>query len=229
MPSSRAEWEERISELVVEAQQHKRTYVEPIGMFMVYIHPNVFSPKYQPESLWYAANISSIVPRGSSFLEIGVGSGLVSMYAAASGAIVKGVDVNPDAVQTTQKNFQENNLKGTFDVSDVFDNVLGTFDFIFWNHPWQFDSAVREELKSEKTLDEDYKLLTRFIAEAGNYLTTSGSILLGTSCYADSKRIEDIFSQNGYSHKSVEKGERPSGKGVTEEYYIIQLRHARLF
>lgn len=223
MASSRPEWEKRISELITESKKHETTYLERIGQFSVYIHPTVYSPKYFPETLWFGENLPAIV-QGNSFLEVGVGSGLVSLHLAASGSTVVGVDINPDAVETARKNFRANGQTGSFFVSDVFENVSGTFDYLFWNHPWQIDASIPQELKSEKTFDEDYRLLKRFVSEAKNYLAEDGSVLLGTSFYADLDAMTAIFEANGFAHKIACQGQRSIGKGVTEEYYIIQLQ-----
>ncbi|PHH92008.1 hypothetical protein CDD83_9376 [Cordyceps sp. RAO-2017] len=225
MASPRNEWEVRISELITESKKHEATYLEQIGEFQVYIHPSVYSPKYFPETLWYGTHLPSIV-RGASFLEIGIGSGLISLHLAASGSEVSGVDINPNAVDVTRKSFKTNGRTGNFYVSDIFDNVSGTFDFIFWNHPWQFDASVTQELKSEKTFDEGYRLLKRFISQAKDFLNPGGSILLGTSAYADLDAMASICEANGYSHDVIQKGKRSIGKNITEEYYIIELRPA---
>ncbi|KDQ09375.1 hypothetical protein BOTBODRAFT_37128 [Botryobasidium botryosum FD-172 SS1] len=223
MATERGQWEKRISELIVESKQHQTTYFEKIGNFGIYIHPTVYSPKYFPETLWYAEHLPPIVG-GKSFLEVGVGSGLISVSVAASGSAVSGVDINPHAVETTKQNFEANGQSGTIVVSDVFDNVSGRFDFIFWNHPWQNDARIPEELKSEKTFDSGYRLLRRFIAQAQDHLTEEGAVLLGTSYYADLETMKGIYEENGYAHECICQGQRSIGKDVTEEYYIIQLR-----
>lgn len=216
MASLRKEWERRISELIVESRKHNTTYFELIGNFGVYIHPTVYSPKYFPETLWYGENLPSII-QGKSFLESALAR--VSFLSA-----VAGVDINPDAVQITQKNFEANHQVGTFVLSDIFDSVSGTYDFIFWNHPWQIDATIPQELKSEKTFDEGYRLLKRFVAQAKGYLTDNGSILLGTSYYADLASMVAIYAANGYTHDVLQQGQRSIGNGVREEYYIVQLR-----
>ncbi|RCI12123.1 hypothetical protein L249_0712, partial [Ophiocordyceps polyrhachis-furcata BCC 54312] len=223
MASPRADWEGRISELINESKKHEATYSDQIGGYTVHIHPTVYSPKYFPETLWYGENLPPIV-RGRSFLEVGIGSGLISLCVAASGSTVTGVDINPHAVEVARKNFEANGQKGSFLVSDVFDSVSGKFDFIFWNHPWQVDASVPKELKTEKTFDQGYRLLKRFISQAKDYLEPDGSVLLGTSAYADLKAMEAIYSANGYSHNVIQQGTRSIGKGITEEYYIIELR-----
>lgn len=159
-----------------------------------------------------------------SFLEVGVGSGLNTVAVAASGSTVWGVDINPNAVETTRKNLEVNGLKGTVVLSDIFDKVEGRFDVIFWNHPWQYDSAVPSQLKSEKTLDSEYKLLRRFIGEAKDYLTDKGVVLLGTSAYANREAIYQIAKKAGFAHKELLRGQESIGEGVVEEYYILELK-----
>ncbi|EFY84166.1 hypothetical protein J3459_008254 [Metarhizium acridum] len=225
MASSRQDWEKRISDLINEAKKHQEAYSEQVGYFQLQIHPSVYSPKYFPETLWYGQNLPSIV-KGGSFLEIGVGSGLISLHLAASGSKVVGADINPFAVETTQQNFSRNQQEGTFIVSDIFDKIDGRFDFIFWNHPWQIDASVPDELKTEKTFDLGYQLLQRFVAESANYLTENGKVLLGTSSFADLEAIRSIVGKGNESLEIVRTGLGHLGRGVTEEYYIVQIQQS---
>jgi 16S rRNA G1207 methylase RsmC len=223
--ANRRDWLRRISEITDDANRHQDEYSATVGDFTIYIHPSVFSPKYFKETQWYAENLPTIV-NGKSFLEIGVGSGLVSLSVAASGSSrVVGVDINPEAVKIAQKNFEVNGMKnGTFIVSDVYETVMGRFDFIFWNHPWQNSLGnITDQLKCEHTFDEDYHHLASYIAEAKKYLTPGGRILLGTSAFADRMAMDQIFTEYGYMRKTLTSGERDIGKGVHEEYYIIEV------
>lgn len=221
--SPRDVWEKRISELIDQAQQHQSPYTETFGPHTIMIHPSVYSPKYFPETWWYAQHLPPIVNKGS-FLEVGVGSGLTSLSVAAAGSPVFGVDINREAVNVTQSNFEINHQKGTFVVSNIYQNVKGKFDFIYWNHPWQHDSNIPLQLKSEKTLDSEYQLLRRFVGEAHAYLTEKGVILLGTSAYANHEATVHIARENGYSCQELARGNESIGKGVFEEYYILELK-----
>jgi methylase of polypeptide subunit release factors len=223
--ANRRDWLQRISELTDDANRHDEEYSTTINNFTVYIHPSVFSPKYFKETQWYAENLPAIVNE-KSFLEVGVGSGLVSLSVAASGSSrVLGIDINPEAVKVAQKNFEANGIKnGTFLVSDIYETVTGRFDFIFWNHPWQNSLAnITDQLKCEHTFDADYRHLTTYIVEAKDYLTPGGRILLGTSAFADREAMDRIFVEHGYMRKTLRSGKRDIGKGVFEEYYIIEV------
>jgi 16S rRNA G1207 methylase RsmC len=223
--ANRRDWLRRISEITDDANRHQDEYSATVGDFTIYIHPSVFSPKYFKETQWYAENLPAIV-NGKSFLEVGVGSGLVSLSVAASGSSrVFGVDINPEAVKIAQKNFEANGMKnGAFAVSDIYENVTGRFDFIFWNHPWQNSlTNITDQLNCEHTFDEDYRHLTTYISEAKNYLTPGGRMLLGTSAFADREAMDEIFAEHGCIRKTLTSGKRDIGKGVFEEYYIIEV------
>ncbi|KAG0012553.1 hypothetical protein BGZ80_011664 [Entomortierella chlamydospora] len=222
----RQRWEESIALLIQKAQSHKDVYNTNINGFLVYIHPNVYSPKYFPESSWYARNLQKIV-NGRSFLEVGVGSGIISMHVAKTGSTVYGVDVNPDAVDITRKNFEANSLEADVRLSDLYSSLdpETRVDFIFWNHPWQYSSAIVSELKSEKTFDEGYSALTRYIAEGHRYLNDGGAIMIGTSCYANLEAVDAIASKYGYQVLTEVQGIEKLEDGTEEVYYILRLKH----
>ncbi|KAF8978625.1 CorA metal ion transporter [Entomortierella lignicola] len=220
----RKRWEESIALLIHKAQSHEEVYSVNINKFLVYIHPNVYSPKYFPESSWYAKNLQQIV-NGRPFLEVGVGSGIISLHVAKTGSNVYGVDINPDAIEITRKNFEANGLKADVRLSDLYSNLdpETRVDFIFWNHPWQYSSTIVAELKSEKTFDEGYSALTRYIAEGHRYLNDGGAILIGTSCYANLEAVNSIASRHGYNVLTEVQGIEKLEDGTEEVYYILRL------
>ncbi|KAG0315919.1 hypothetical protein BG000_005044 [Podila horticola] len=226
MDTNRSAWEGSISELIRMAESHKDVYTITVNDLNLSIHPNVYSPKYFPESCWYAQNLEGIV-QGKDFLEIGVGSGIISLQVARTGSNVFGVDINADAVAITRKNFKMNGLKADIRLSDLYAALEpGTkVDYIFWNHPWQISSAVIKELRTEKTLDEGYKALSRYVKEGHKYLKENGAILIGTSCYADWDSLGRIASAHGYMTVVAAQGESRLVDGTIEVYYILRLEN----
>ncbi|KAF9343687.1 hypothetical protein BGX34_006491, partial [Mortierella sp. NVP85] len=221
----RPRWESSISQLLSKANAHTSVYsMITTNSLTIHIHPNVYSPKYFPESTWYARHLQSLV-QGKEFLEVGVGTGIISLYVAQTGSNVHGVDINPDAVEISRKNFEANGLKADLRVSDLFSSLDKNLrvDYVFWNHPWQYSSHVVEELRSEKTLDEGYKALTRYIAEGHRYLKEGGAILIGTSCFANLDAVNAIAHKHGYAVKVEVQGAEKLEDGTEEVYYILRL------
>ncbi|KAF9291010.1 hypothetical protein BGZ68_005431 [Mortierella alpina] len=221
----RSHWEGSIAKLIKQALSHHEVYTVTINGLSISIHPNVYSPLYFPESAWYAQQLEGIV-NGKTFLEVGVGSGIIALHVARTGSKVYGVDINPDAVAITQKNFEMNGFEGDIRQSDLFIALdHGTkVDYIFWNHPWQISSTVVEELRTEKTLDKGYEALSSYIRDGHTYLNDGGSILIGTSCYADLDSLNHIALRYGYGAVVVAaQGESHLADGTREIYYILRL------
>ncbi|KAK5828403.1 S-adenosyl-L-methionine-dependent methyltransferase [Linnemannia elongata] len=287
--TERLAWEDSISRLLQKALSHTTTYTVPnISNFKVSVHPNVYSPKYFPESKWYGQQLENLVKPGQVFLEVGVGSGIVAMHVARAGGKVKGVDINPDAVEIAKRNFWQNRLdsrgggvkamaeartdnsyssasyspsqslwelnaaatgtartdsgsdtekdqnrdleeplqEADIRVSDLYSALPrgSKFHYIFWNHPWQNSTSIVKELQTEKTLDEGYRSLSRYMAQGREYLYEGGEILIGTSCYADLGALNVLAEENGFRTEVAREGKSLLEDGTTEEvYYILRL------
>jgi len=86
------------------------------------------------DTLLLAENIE--IHSGDKVLEIGCGTGYVSITAALAGAEVEGVDINPDAVELSTKNAMLNGVSARFFLSDIFEDVSGSYDVIMFNPPY---------------------------------------------------------------------------------------------
>jgi len=73
---------------------------------------------------------------GERALEIGCGSGLVSLHLAKAGATVTAVDVNFEAAICAKAAAGLNGLRLEVIRSDLFQNVQGCFDLIVFNPPY---------------------------------------------------------------------------------------------
>jgi len=71
--------------------------------------------------------------RGRTVLDVGCGAGVDLARFARGGAEVTGVDVSPSAVELARQNFEQQGLRGRFDVADGEQLPLAdnTFDLVF--------------------------------------------------------------------------------------------------
>ncbi|HKM14182.1 MAG TPA: methyltransferase, partial [Candidatus Methanomethylophilaceae archaeon] len=67
------------------------------------------------------------VKPGESVLEMGCGSGIVSLHCAKMGAKVTAGDINSAAVELTKRNALSNNLKVDVVLTNVYESISGTF------------------------------------------------------------------------------------------------------
>lgn len=76
------------------------------------------------------------VEEGERILEIGCGSGVVSIHCARNGCVVTSGDINPKAVALTKKNAADNGVDIDVLETDVYSNIEGRFDTIVFNLPY---------------------------------------------------------------------------------------------
>ena len=99
-------------------------------------------------------------------LDLGTGSGVNGIVAAARSSDVVAVDVNPSAVECARKNAELNGVGSRCGVreSDLFENVTGRFDLIVFDPPFRWFRP--RDLYERGTADENYETLTAFFRQA---------------------------------------------------------------
>jgi release factor glutamine methyltransferase len=101
------------------------------------IPPEVFHPGFFSSTHFLLQHMDKFPLDGKSILELGAGSGLISMYAAKKGGLVTSTDINPVAVKNLIVNSSANDVSLNIIQSDLFENVpASTFDLILINPPY---------------------------------------------------------------------------------------------
>lgn len=119
-------------------------------------------------------------------LEIGPGTGAISITAAYKGAKkILAVDINPDAVRNTQANIDLHHMKDKVEVrrGNLYEPVQPDerFDTIFWNTPFGFVEANAVPDLEKAVYDPNYKSTETFIKGAQQHLKEGGRVLIGFS------------------------------------------------
>lgn len=174
-----------------------KKFVQLVGVFPV----DEFA-----DTEFFTKNLT-IIP-GEDFLEIGVGSGVTSIFASLKGAKVVGVDINPIAIENSKRNatlhgLDENQIE--LYISDVYSNVPNKlFDTIYWNVPFCYSQVKKLTLLQKAVFDYKYQSLENFIENSKNYLKPNGRLIIGFSNYWGlSDKLISILYSSGYSKIKV--------------------------
>ena len=171
-------------QILEESRKEATSYKTVVAGREFIVLPNVFSPKYFNDTELFAQHLP--VVKGEVVLEIGPGTGAISVTAIFKGAKkVVAIDINPDAVRNTEENIRLHGLQGVAEVreGDLYSalKVGEKFDTIFWNTPFGLVEDENIPDLEKAVFDPGYKSTKRFVKEAEQHLELNGRILIGFS------------------------------------------------
>lgn len=188
-----------------KVESHTEPYETDVFGVAITVLPGVMSPKYDWAGLymikWLPEDLS-----GQDVLEIGPGTGLVSVFAGLRGArSVTAADINPVAVENTNMNLEKHSIANSKAViSDVFDALKGnTYDTIIFNLPYH-DGAPKNDLE-KGVIDEGYAAMTKFCKEVKTMLNDGGKIYLGFSQSGNVERLKEVLEKNSIRIEAFEE------------------------
>ena len=189
-----------------------------MGKFEIETDDLVYIPS--DDTFLLAENLE--IKKGQSVLEIGTGSGLVSMYASLLTDDVTATDINYNALELAEKNFKLNNINTIrLEFGDMFEPVKNEkFDVILFNTPYlptDSDDIINDDLNYafDGGLD-GRKVIDRFINQVSNHLNDKGIVQIIQSSLSDNDRTLDMFDRNGFVAEIAE-----SEKFFFEEIVLI--------
>ena len=204
----------------------------PSGLQIVTILPNtVYNPREDTDLLAESIFLRGRV-EGKCLFEIGVGSGVVSLFSANLGWKVSGCDINPLAVACTRELLKKNDI-GFDSISEGgpgYENPSqwigkGEYDLIVWNLPYLEIPKAGEPLLGpleESGLlnieNADVRLLEA-IEEFPSFLKDDGRIILICNDNEDGKMLRSRWLRRGWASRIVKKTTMNDG----EELYAIEL------
>lgn len=182
----------------------------PVGVF----HPGLFF-----SSGVLAAEIERMQLRGRSVLDVGCGTGALSLVAARAGAVVTAIDVNADAVHTTIDNAAANSLVVEVLQSDLFEELHDRhFDLIVVNPPYFAKDPV-DDAERAWFAGADLGYFERFFAALGDHMADTALMVLSEGC--DMRTISAAATRHQFELSVVER--RRAWLGVQVVWTIERL------
>lgn len=189
--------------------------------FKLKVFKEVFHPQFFFSSKYFYDFLNSKTVSGKQFLEIGCGSGILSLLALRKGAYVTAIDVDPKAVENTQLNVEANfgtNAKIDVIQSDVFSNVSQkSFDVVVINPPYYF-KAVNVNAQLAWYCGENGEYFVKLFSGLKSYMHLTTQVYLILAENAEIERIKNMAEQYGIVFRLSDQR-----KIKFETSYIFQL------
>ena len=203
----------------LNAPAQNLVWTAPSGVrFDLTVPPTVYPPREDTDLLASALNGQRLRP-GARWLEIGCGSGALSLYAATFGCHITACDVNPLAVAATRAHFEENGRDaqiyegGPGPHSDGSLSQWGgdrLYDVVVWNTPYLASTALEEgalgPMEEAGLVDTDRQgLIQRLFSAmaAGKLLTQAGVAFLTVSSKGFADTAQAWAWSNGLAARTV--------------------------
>jgi release factor glutamine methyltransferase len=168
------------------------------------IHPAVFHPGFFFSTKLLLRYVARLPLQNKTVLELGAGSGLISMSAAKAGAKVTATDINPVAVRYMEQNSLQNGISIQVIESDLFDALPPEgFDLVLINPPYYFKqpASMREHAWY---CGEEGEYFQRLFAGIGNYLHQNTVTLMILCEGCEQERIREMATTAGYDLQLVQ-------------------------
>ena len=167
------------------------------------VHPTVFPPQLTFSTKILLDFSNGLDLENKTFLELGCGSGIISLLAAEKKALVTASDINQIALKFLVINSEKNHLKVTTIYSDLFENLKNlSFDYIIINPPYY--PKKPKSIKEQAWLcGENFEYFENLFIQLPTYLfhKTNCFMILSQDC--DLKKIKAIALKNTMNFELV--------------------------
>lgn len=168
-------------------QTHEGEEIEIAGVTLI-TNPEVFNPAVFFSSEWFAGEVSQLVRGESVLIEVGCGTGIVSIKSAKENRELRvhATDINEQATLQTKLNAERNDVSERIFVyhGDVLDSIPKDVkaDSIFWAMPFGYlDPEENLAGRDTQVFDPGYRAIRKFFRDARGYLKENGRLLVGFS------------------------------------------------
>lgn len=166
--------------------------------FRLHVPRGVFHPRLFFSTRFLLDEVARLDLKGRTALEVGCGSGAISLAMAAGGAVVTAVDIDPLAVRTTIDNARMNRLAVTALVSDLFEAIPdSTFQVIAVNPPY-YRRDPTTPAEHAWFCGAGMEFFHRFFEQLPIHLESSSIVLMVLSEDCDIDEIGRIADRYGF-------------------------------
>ncbi|MFN0274521.1 MAG: methyltransferase [Chitinophagales bacterium] len=183
------------------------------------IPAGVFHPKYFFSTKYLLNYVLQLPIAGKTFLELGAGSGLISIAAAKNNAHVTATDISKRVIHALFENATSNNVQIHITESDLFDAIpFHVFDLIAINPPY-YPKYPKNELENAWYCGENFEYFEKLFQQIGNYVDINSKTLMVLSEDCNLERIFLIARKYNFTFIEVH-----TKKFYWERNYIFELQ-----
>ena len=182
------------------------------------IAPEVFHPGFFFSTRFLLQYITALPLQQKKIMELGCGSGLISMVAAQKGAVVTASDINRIALAYLKKNCRQNNIEVEIIASDLFADIpVKAYDIIAINPPYYKKDPITAK-DHAWFCGENGEYFSGMFAGLSNYIHRQTEVLMVLFDGCDMNMINNFAAKNNFSLTCVQ-----SRQNMLERNFIFKI------
>jgi release factor glutamine methyltransferase len=169
----------------------------------VTVFPGVFHPGFFFSTKLLLNYFENIDLRKKYVLELGAGSGLISIFTANKGGYVTASDISLTAVYNIEKNVKMTNANVEVVHSDLFDDIPPRrYDYIIINPPY-YQKTPSSEKEFAWYGGDDFQYFRKLFSQLGNNIYENTNVIMVLSDEADLEMIKNIADEFNFVMKEL--------------------------
>jgi release factor glutamine methyltransferase len=189
----------------------------------VKVLPGVFHPGLFFSSKMLLNYLETLDLKNKTFLELGAGTGIISILAAKKGAAVYASDISSKAVENIKINAAKNNVQINIFTSDLFINIPDMqFDYIIINPPY-YNRDPKEEEEYAWFCGSNFEYFKSLFNSLSNYIGKESKVYMILSEVCDIQQIKSIGIENEFAWKLTKKR-----RFWGEKNFIFEIKKSNL-
>ena len=178
----------------------------------------VFHPGFFFSTKLLLNYIGHLQLRHKKFLELGAGSGLISIFAAKEDAEVVATDINPVAIEFLEMNKRANNVNISIINSDLFDDIPEQpFDIIAINPPY-YKKNPSSHAEYAWCCGENGEYFKKLFNDLGKFLHKDSLVLMILCDGCDYEMVQRIAGSRKFEMNCVFRK-----KNLLENNFIFKI------
>ena len=171
----------------------------------VTVLPGVFHPGLFYSTKFLVDYLDNQPLMGKSLLELGCGTGLISIIAAKAGSEVTATDLSSKAIENIKLNVRQQGVSIHIIQSNLFESIeRKKFDWIVINPPYYARTPESEE-ELAWYAGEDFEYFHRLFSSLRDYMHDTTQVIMVLTKGSEISRISTIGAENGFEFELLKE------------------------
>ena len=173
----------------------------------VIVNPGVFFPHFTISTKLLLEYLDDENLRNRSVLELGAGTGIISVRCAQNGAEVTASDISLAAIENVKLNANRTGVDVEVIYSDMFDDIPSKFDLVIINPPYY---PKNPETEAEKAwfCGAEFEYFKKLSNQLKSHLSDNGKAIMILSEDCEIELITQILKQGGLTIQPIKEEKR---------------------